>query len=320
MAIHLSKFNPLDHPIFLAEPNRLDAISAWIEHVPFALLVIDLVRPNVLVELGTYTGVSYCAFCQAVRQLALETRCYAVDTWQGDPHSGYYGAQVLDELRAYHDPLYGDFSRLLQGTFDETARRFADGSIDLLHIDGLHTYQAVKHDFETWLPKLSRDGVILFHDIHVHEREFGVWQLWEELKAKYPSFEFMHGHGLGLLAVGIGRPPALDMLLGSTEDAPPIRDLFHHLGARLGMRFEIERLHARLEDNERTEQALRGTMAEQDALIQALTSRVKELEGQLADIKRSLCWRTIVALRRILERVRGSWLGRLWRFARSRID
>src|SRR6266568_8283876 len=91
-------FSPFDHPICLTHPLRLTT-SAWVTHVPFGMFLIDVLRPKVLVELGTYTGVSYAAFCQAVKELGLDTKCFAIDTWQGDPQGGYYGSEVLAELR-----------------------------------------------------------------------------------------------------------------------------------------------------------------------------------------------------------------------------
>ena len=105
--------NPLDHPICLASPKRLTSVRSWHEHIPFAMFLVDLLRPSVLVELGTHAGDSYCAFCQAVKELNLNTRCYAIDTWKGDAHSGFYDARVLEDLRAHHDPLYGSFSSLI---------------------------------------------------------------------------------------------------------------------------------------------------------------------------------------------------------------
>jgi hypothetical protein len=194
----------LVHRILFQTPRRLTDIESWHLHLPFAFLLVALHRPKVLVELGTHKGDSYCAFCQAVDELSLKTACFAIDTWTGDDHAGFYGPEVLEELRAYHDSVYGRFSRLVVSDFDTAAGHFADGSIDLLHIDGLHTYEAVSHDVETWLPRMSAQGVMLLHDINVRENGFGVWKVWDELRARFGAKAFRYGHGLGVVAVGNG--------------------------------------------------------------------------------------------------------------------
>src|SRR5512136_885412 len=114
----------LDHLICYAQPRRMTDVSAWHEHIPFAFYLVDVLRPSLLVELGTDKGDSYCAFCQAVSELRLDTRCCAVDSWAGDEHAGIYGTDVLQDLRQHHDLLYGSFSTLLQSTFDEALQRF----------------------------------------------------------------------------------------------------------------------------------------------------------------------------------------------------
>jgi len=176
--------------------------STWIEHAPFAFWLVENHRPQIIVELGSHYGFSYFCFCQQVRQLKLPTRCFAVDTWKGDKHSGFYGDEVLEELKRYHDPIYGDFSRLTRATFDEALAEIEDGSVDLLHIDGRHEYEDVRHDFHSWQRKLSSRAIVLMHDTQVRQLDFGVLRFWQEISQGRPHFEFQHGYGLGVLGEG----------------------------------------------------------------------------------------------------------------------
>ena len=235
----MHRFDVAEHPLVLATPHRLTTQSAWIEHIPFAFAVTRLVQPRLIVELGTHAGDSYCALCQAVATLELPCRCYAVDTWRGDEQAGHYDESVLTDLRNHHDEAYGSFSVLLQSTFDEAVDSFEDGSIDLLHIDGYHTYEAVRHDFETWLPKLSRRAVVLLHDTNERGGDFGVWRFWAEVATRYPGFAFEHGHGLGVLSVGPDEPPELAAFRGQLAEEPWVRTLFFELGRRLWLRTHL---------------------------------------------------------------------------------
>ncbi len=224
-------FNPLDYPEALVLPRYLTEVTSWQGHIPFAMVLVALARPKTLVELGVFKGDSYSAFCQAVDAMKLETKCFGVDTWQGDQHSGPLPEQMYQALKGNNEAAYGRFSKLMRMTFDEALRSFESGSVDILHIDGLHTYEAVKHDFETWLPKMSERGVVLFHDTAVRHGDFGVWKLWEELTAKYEGFDFQHSNGLGVLLVGSDVPPALRGFVSDAKTSPEVvRAYFRLLG------------------------------------------------------------------------------------------
>ena len=275
-----SLLNPLAHPICLTRTDYLPP-SAWKEHLPFGMFLVCALRPQVLVELGTYYGCSYCAFCRAVAESGLDTRCFAVDTWQGDPHASQYGSEVLNHLRAYHDSRYGHFSQLIQGTFDEALPSFADASIDLLHIDGYHTYETVRRDFENWLPKLSPRSIVLFHDTAVRKEDFGVWRLWEELQRRYRGFEFPHGSGLGVLAPGdIPGGEVGALLCADGEKAEAIRHLFLALGR------EVIR-------------------SEEELQREAERESWQQVESQLAAVLNSASWRLTAPLRKVISLLRG---------------
>lgn len=288
----------LASPHVLAMPERL-VDSAWLGHIPFAMWLVGVHRPSSVVELGVHNGASFCAMVQAAKAVGLDARFHGVDHWQGDHQAGHYDNDVYWNLMSFHEARHADVSSLLCTGFDEASRMFEDGSLDLVHIDGLHTYEAVRHDFETWLPKMSRRGVILFHDTVETQGDFGVWKLWAEVSALYPSFNFSHSHGLGVLYVGSEGPPDWMASLaegGSAEAGDRVRSYFNHLGdavaarhALNGERAEAARLRAELahlrDHAQRTDAALaasRRALASANEVVATQAVRIAAMRAQKA--------------------------------------
>jgi hypothetical protein len=216
-------------PIWIKKPY------SWVGHIPLVAWLINLAKPKVVVELGSHTGNSYFSICQSVQEYSTGSKCFAVDTWQGDSHSMSYGEEVFNMVREHNEANYSSFSSLLRMTFDQALSHFQDNSVDLLHIDGLHTYESVKHDFESWFPKLAPGAIVLFHDTHVRRDDFGVWKLWDEIKERFPyTFEFENSNGLGVLyntnATNVG--PNYDFIIKNKNNI--IVPFFK----KIGLRFE----------------------------------------------------------------------------------
>lgn len=252
---------------FCPAPLRV-APSHWMSHIPFAFWLVDILRPRMLVELGSYHGVSFCAFCQRIEQLGLSCEAYAVDLWQGDAHMGRYGGDVYSNLAEYVAGHYPGFASLLRCSFDDAQPKFEDNSIDLLHLDGCHTCEAILHDFENWLPKMSNRGVVLIHDTRARLPGYGGVDAWQTISARFPSFVFNHGYGLGVAATGKDAPAQLKEL--ANLDGAGLTD-FIGLFQQQGKIYE--RLFA-LEDKRRRE----------EALAKANLAEAKDVQRQLQTI------------------------------------
>ena len=271
--------------------------SAWHEHAPFASWLVSVLRPSAFVELGTHNGYSYFAICETIARLGIECRAHAVDTWIGDDQAGFYGDGVYPGVARYDAEHFASFSTLHRSTFDDAVSAFVDGGIDLLHIDGRHGYEDVRHDFETWEPKLSGRAVVLFHDIAERREGFGVWRFWEELSAARPSFAFEHGHGLGVLAAGPEPDSAIvEFLRAAALDGDRIRSFYSALGS--GITAEYQRLSA--EHAERDGLRRRALAAEERA--ERLEAELIGMRNQLAAVHSSTSWRVTAPLRALRPR------------------
>ncbi|MCW5774978.1 MAG: class I SAM-dependent methyltransferase [Phycisphaeraceae bacterium] len=187
-------------PVFVADRVcPMMPVWPWGGHRNFAYDLVRWMRPAQIAELGVHWGTSFFAFAQAAKDARIPCRLIGVDTFEGDPHAGQYGDEVYDTVRAIIARFFPRLSITLhRSLFLEALAHVADDSCDLIHIDGLHTYEAVQEDFTTWLPKLAPDGVMLFHDT-APSTGYGSADFWRDISAERPSFAFTHSWGLGVL-------------------------------------------------------------------------------------------------------------------------
>jgi len=76
-------------------------------------------------------------------------------------------------------------------TLERVKKILGGEELDFLFIDGDHTYEGVRRDFEMYSPLVRRGGVVAFHDVVPGSPEYvgGVPRFWNEIKSKYNYLE-----------------------------------------------------------------------------------------------------------------------------------
>lgn len=220
-------------------------LSAWYQHIPFAYWLIEKVKPKSYLEMGVHNGISYFAVCESIKQMGLSTKCVALDHWVGDSQAGFFSADVFENF-VKNNQQYSEFSSYKRNNFVKSMTEIEDDSIDLIHIDGFHSYAAVKNDFQLALNKIDKSvGIILMHDINEYQVTFGVNKFWNEIESKFKTFRFNHGHGLGVVFIGNNIDLNFLNLFDEKDNYFPniLRDFFELLGQRISLFAENEKLN-----------------------------------------------------------------------------
>lgn len=173
-------------------------------------------RPSTVLEIGSYTGGTLGLFCKLAEPDALLVSVDLPAEYGGATAAKLETlARTNQRVVALRRDSHADETRA------EVERLLAGRQVDVLMVDGDHSYHGVRRDFELYSPLVRDGGLIAFHDIVPHVRVPGVEveRLWAELKAVYehvelvePVLELGFGPwgGIGVLRQRspVGREPA----------------------------------------------------------------------------------------------------------------
>jgi predicted O-methyltransferase YrrM len=121
-------------------------------------------HPEVIVEIGSARGRSTCALALACKKNG-DGRVYAIDPHTVNPWTeigtdGSTEAFLRARLRDYGlEP----WCEVIVATSAEAAKGWTR-RIDLLFIDGDHSFEGVRADFEMFQPWLAPNALVVFHD------------------------------------------------------------------------------------------------------------------------------------------------------------
>jgi predicted O-methyltransferase YrrM len=175
------------------------------EEITKLLQILKQKSPDSVLEIGTANGGTLFLFSRVASPRA---KLVSVDLPGGRFGGGYHH---------YRSSLYRQFARdgqqiyLLRAdshkreTFEKVYQIFEDKGIDFLFIDGDHTYEGVKEDFEMYSQLVRKGGVVAFHDIVEHPTETGceVNKFWKEVKRAYEHLELVNDWNQKWAGIGV---------------------------------------------------------------------------------------------------------------------
>lgn len=156
--------------------------TQWGEYVELGKWLSSRIKPELVVDLGTYHGVSALSFAGDAKKVI------TIDKFENKK----------DEKIANNVLELADNIEIIKDSFTNQVNKFDDNSIDILHIDGDHKLKSITDDCMLWSPKVKKNGIMLMHDVYnpVFIGPFHVFVNY----ISAPKLMFIKGSGLGVIS------------------------------------------------------------------------------------------------------------------------
>jgi predicted O-methyltransferase YrrM len=160
---------------------------------------VKKVSPSTILEIGTSNGGTLYVWS---RYLESCQRIISIDLPEAYPYAKMKFFELFDTNKKFYFLRSNSHNR---ETLARLSQLLKNDKIDFLFIDGDHSYNGVKQDFEMYKQFVASGGIIGFHDI-VYHPDYGVNMFWNEIKHNYASKEIIAskkqvGYGIGILYV-----------------------------------------------------------------------------------------------------------------------
>ena len=169
--------------------------SAWTGHREFAKWLVKYLSPKLIVDLGVDQGYSSFVFADALQKNNIDGRVVGIDKFDADDTMSYLIRDTSEIIKNYIKQNNITNVDIIKECFHEVSLHWRE-PIQILHIDGLHTYEAVKEDFYDWKKFVDNNGVILFHDVTAFSDTVG--RFFKEINDYGKKLFFTHSAGLGI--------------------------------------------------------------------------------------------------------------------------
>lgn len=136
--------------------------------------ILANISAKTVVEIGCFIGISTMWLAAGMACSNLRGRLYAVDTYLPKfPWPPFHYSCIVDPKSVIADSIesagFSDIIHLIESDSKDAASNFdlwlGTNEIDLLFIDGDHSVDGCKSDFELYAPRVAVGGYIIFHDI-----------------------------------------------------------------------------------------------------------------------------------------------------------
>lgn len=163
----------------LMSPSQQVRWEGWATEVKahYLMMSVFTIRPAIAVEIGVWAGRSCIPIAMAMKECGRGV-VHAIDPWSPDASAEGYDEKNAEwwKVIANHHYAFKQFSQAIIATQTtahiEIHKCKSDDwmppdQIDLLHIDGQHTPQAIK-DAERYASKVRVGGIVCMDDVHWH--------------------------------------------------------------------------------------------------------------------------------------------------------